>query len=160
MDLYWKRVAPWVSDRVPSRIPKGEVARTRSLDDISVVGQNHAEGETSTEAMGRMVYKMVTGKAPRAKESQTLLSYLVHYAYGMFQGGLYGAFRGQGPALLKGGVWGALLWLVGDEFIVPLLGLQKGPTAVSRADHLNRLGAHLSYGWATAVLTKLFNQIF
>lgn len=39
-------------------------------------------------------------------------------------------------------------------------GLQKGPTAVSRADHLNRLGAHLSYGWATAVLTKLFNQIF
>jgi uncharacterized membrane protein YagU involved in acid resistance len=59
---------------------------------------------------------------------------------------------------LGGGIFGAGLWLIGDELIVPLLGVQRGPTAVSFTQHLNRLGAHLFYGWSTAAITRALSK--
>jgi hypothetical protein len=63
------------------------------------------------------------------------------------------------PRILEEGIFGIVLWLFGDKLIVPLLGLQKGPTSVTLVDHSNRLSAHLAYGFSTAMVFRLLNKI-
>src|SRR5690606_7916127 len=113
-------------------------------------------------ALGRLLYANVTGKEPQSEETRQLLSYLVHWGYGIFQGAVYGCQRRRAPLLdLGGGLSHAMrLWLLGDELMVPMLGLQAGPTTIPPVQHVNRLGAHLFYGWATALATKLLQLIF
>jgi len=61
--------------------------------------------------------------------------------------------------ILGGPAYAAGLWLLGDELVVPMLGLQSGPTAVPPVQHANRLGAHLAYGLATGVATGLLRRL-
>lgn len=162
MGLYWKRAAPWVSEKLnDSSRAKSEGQPRFPMDDISIFGPKYEEGETSTDALGRIMHEAITGKPPRSKEGLKILSYLVHYVYGMVQGGIYGMCRAQVPSridLIGGCIFGTSLWLLGDEIVVPLLGLQQGPTSISMADHLNRWGAHLSYGCSTALTTQFLNR--
>ena len=90
-----------------------------------------------------------------------MLSELVHWGYGLLQGGLYGAARASARGLdLEGGVvYAGLLWLIGDELAVPLLGLQGGPTAATPMQHVNRLGAHVAYGLGTAAVTQTLKHL-
>lgn len=73
---------------------------------------------------------------------------LVHYAYGTTLGGLYGALAEPAPALTLGAgtAYGAAVWLVGDELLVPLLGLSKPPTQFPPSTHAYALASHLVYG--------------
>ncbi len=89
---------------------------------------------------------------------------MIHWLYGMVQGGMYGAMRGtnsktHGLDLTGGAAFATGLWLLGDELAVPMLGLQGGPTTVTPADHVNRLGAHLAYGLATTAITRVLNRM-
>jgi hypothetical protein len=162
MKQYWQFVAPMVNEQ---KMLKGTDVYPESLNlnDIALTEKQYKEDESSTAALGRMAYRTITGKEPRSKETKEMLSYMTHWAYGLLQGGLYGAFRGNnGNHLLdlRGGMaHGACLWLLGDEAAVPALGLQSGPTAVSPAGHINRLGAHLAYGITTAANTQVLNKI-
>lgn len=162
MDAYMQKVAPLLK--------KVDLGGTEvypdaaDLDDISLVGRQHQEDESSTAALGRMIYTAVTGKEPKSKETKETLSNLVHWGYGLLQGGLYGAARasngnGRGLDLLGGAVHATGLWLLGDETAMPLLGLQEGPTAVKPVGHVNRFGAHLVYGLTTAATTQLLEKI-
>ena len=74
---------------------------------------------------------------------------------------MYGALRedAEFPDLAGGIAFGAALWLFNDELLVPLLGLQDGPTAAPPVQHVNRLGAHLAYGSATALTTQLLSEV-
>ena len=76
-------------------------------------------------------------------------------------GGLYGLARSRTatPDAAGGAAFGTALWLFGDEFAVPLLGLAQGPTAFPVRQHLHRLGAHLAYGLATAAATQALNTV-
>lgn len=162
MDSYWKYVAPQLaSDESSSNGGDGN-GQSQALANISLVGKYYREEESSTEALGRLIYESLTGYTPRSPETREALSYLVHWGYGTFQGGMYGALRSQADGLdLKGGLlYGTSLWLLGDELAVPALGLQGGPTAVSGVQHLNRLGAHLAYGLGTATATHLLHRFF
>jgi hypothetical protein len=166
MRAYWQYVAPKIEETVDLG-GKNAYPQQADLDNISVVGQQHKEEESSTAALGRMLYQTLTGKEPRSKETKELLSYLVHWGYGLLQGGMYGAMRGandrgkkHGLDLMGGTAFATGLWLLGDEVAVPMLGLQEGPTAVSPTAHINRLGAHLAYGLATATTTRLLSKVF
>ncbi|MCL4302565.1 MAG: hypothetical protein KJ077_43145 [Anaerolineae bacterium] len=163
MSLYWQYVAPALSDE-SSNNPgeKSGEDRLQPLDDISLTGKQYRDGESSTAALGRILYQQVTGQEPKSPETRTALSYLVHWGYGLGQGGLYGAARSSVNNLdLAGGVmFGAGLWLLGDELVVPLLGLQGGPTTVSSAQHTHRLGAHVAYGLGLAAATQLLRRLF
>jgi hypothetical protein len=56
---------------------------------------------------------------------------------------------------VKGGLAvGVGLWLLGDELVMPLLGLTGGPTAYPAAVHVHGFGAHLAYGLATSAATQ------
>ena len=163
MRFYWERIAPKLKEKVDlggtDVYPKNV-----DLDDISQVDRQPDPDESPTAVVGSMAYERVTGSKPKTKEMRSKLSNVTHWVYGIFQGGLYGAARAsnsgsKGLDLSGGAAHGFGLWLLGDEVTVPLLGLQEGPTAVSPVGHINRLGAHLAYGLATAAATQLLRRI-
>lgn len=129
-------------------------------DSISLIGQHHRPDESSTAALGRMMYNAVEHHDPD-QETKSELSNVVHWSYGVLQGGVYGVMQPVlgDNALLGGALFGTGLWLLGDELAVPLLGLQDGPTAASPATHLNRLALHLAYGVTTAATMQLLKRI-
>lgn len=131
------------------------------LDSISLVGQQHQKGESSTAAMGRIGYQLVTGKPPKSKETRALLSNMVHWAIGTGGAAAYGVLAGQTDALNpQGGVLlGTAMWLVGDELLVPLLGLSDGPTASPPEIHAYGFGAHMAYGLAVSLVARVLGEI-
>jgi uncharacterized membrane-anchored protein YitT (DUF2179 family) len=56
-------------------------------------------------------------------------------------------------------VYSVGLWALGDELVVPLLGLQSGPTASPPVAHVNRLAAHLLYGAGLSVGTQALHRV-
>ncbi|CAN5907850.1 hypothetical protein BH23PLA1_BH23PLA1_26340 [soil metagenome] len=161
MRSFWKTVAP--DEYRPQGKMSNENAGTHQswrsesdpLESISVVGQQHKKEESATAAMGRIGHHWVVGEDP-SDETRDQLSHGIHWGYGMTMGGVYGAGRGRvGFPDLKGGLlFGVGLWLIGDEMIVPMLGLQGGPTGATRWQHLHRLGAHLAYGAGLSAATQ------
>lgn len=157
MRVYWQHIGPRVSAWVDV---EGDEQKDvdESVNDVSLFGKQFQEDESSTAALGRIIYRGLRGRQPRAKESREMLSYLVHWGYGMLQGGIQGALtRGTGP--VGSLAYATALWFVGDEIVVPMLGLQPGPAAVSVADHLNRLGAHWAYGLGTGISSAILEEI-
>lgn len=152
MQYYWKTVTSLTGED-----PRSLTAENApdTLDEMSAVGQQHEEGEPSTAAVGRKAHETLTGEEP-APEEKTTLSHTVHWTYGSAMGGMYGVLRGpiRGADLSGGAAFGTALWAIGDELMVPLLGLSKGPTAFPMKQHLHRFGAHLVYGSATALTTQ------
>ena len=158
MRSYWKAVAVLVGDDPRKQSDKGP---PDTLDSISLIGQHHEAGESTTAAIGRIAYQTIAGKPPESQETRTLLSELVHWLLSMGMGGVYGAIRGRAamPDVLGGLALGVGLWFFGDELVMPLLGVAKGPTAYAPALHAYALGAHIPYGLATSATTQLLQQI-
>ncbi len=143
--------------------PEADKNPSGSLDSISVVGKQHEDGESSTAAVGRLALEKTTGDGPKNDAMATALSYGVHWGFGMLMGGVYGSLRsGKGPAadLGVGLAFGAGLWALADEVIVPMLGLQEGPTKASKTQHGNRLAAHLLYGAGLALGTQAITHVW
>ena len=136
------------------------IERHDALDDISVAGRQAEEGEPSTEAVGRIGYEAATGHEPD-EEMKHRLGQAVHWGYGILLGSVYGALREEAdaPDLLGGLGYGTAAWVIGDELIVPLLGLAEGPTSHGWTDHAKALGAHLVYGAATSTATHALKRV-
>jgi hypothetical protein len=133
--------------------PKGRGFGSAPQHDVSVIGRHHREGEASTAAIGRMAYTRITGREPD-DDTKARLSNGVHWIYGLGMAALYGALRAGRPApmgrdLATGAAFGAVLWLLGDEVMVPLLGLAEGPKATPPMGHAQALAGHLGYGLVT-----------
>lgn len=160
MDYASKRLEPLLGGGDDDSQNGSGSSRQHPLDDIAVAGQHHRDDESSTAALGRMAYGAVAGHRPD-KETKSSLSGGVHWAYGVLQGGVYGALRGDADAPdWEGGIaFGTGLWLLGDEVVVPMLGLQDGPTAYAPETHLNRALIHLVYGVTTAVTTHVLKEL-
>ena len=157
MGYYWQVVTS-----LAGKDPRSETNDTPGpLDSISLIGKNHEDDESSTQAIGRIFYHTFAGKDP-AKETKTALSYIVHYTYGIKQGAVYGALRaGSGGIDLSGGLgFGTGLWLFGDEGAISLLGLADGPTKFPVEQHVARWGAHLVYGAVTALVARILYGLF
>ena len=144
--------------------PEADKNPSGNLDSISVVGTQHKDEESSTAALGRLAFRAATGDEPRTAAAEKVLSYVVHWGFGMLMGGLYGAVRASKMSspnnLGLGMAYGAGLWAFGDELAVPILGLQDGPTAASKTQHGNRLAAHLLYGAGLAIGTQAITHIW
>jgi hypothetical protein len=157
MEWYWKAAAA-LSDGDPR---KQTTPRSGPLDSISLIGKQHRNGESATEALGRILYKRITGSDPQSQEMRTALSYLVHWAVSVGMGGVYGAVRGRADRIdgAGGATFGTAVWLLGDELFSPLVGLAKGPTAYPAAVHAHAFGAHLAYGLTTSAVTQLLLRL-
>jgi hypothetical protein len=141
--------------------PSSQASQQEEQHIISPFGRHFEEGESSTAAMGRIIYHWITGKEPQCEETRSLLSNLTDWGFGMLMGGVYGALRGEEKAFdFKGELLYAFgLWLFADEIGVPLMGLAKGPKGYPISLHLEDLGAHLVYGLVTFTTTKLLERI-
>ncbi len=77
---------------------------------------------------------------------------IVHYAYGVAWGAAFAlAARAIAPrAPVAGGLaFGAVLWVLSDEVLVPLFGFSRPPARYPASTHAKGLAAHLVYGVAT-----------
>jgi hypothetical protein len=168
MEYYWK-AAEAITGQDPREKGGGNTGgdksgsdkdKDRPLDDISLVGKHYKKGESSTDAMARHEYKLVTHKEPK-KEAKSTLSYITHWGFGMGGAAIYGALRGPArfPDILGGLALAVGLWGLANELAVPMLGLSEGPTASPPELHAHTLGAHIAYGLTSAAVTQILDKI-
>ncbi len=80
----------------------------------------------------------------------------VHYAMGAASGLIYGIAAEVEPAATAGlGMpFGASVWLIADEGIVPAAGLAKPPSEYPLSTHASALSSHLVYGLTTELARR------
>lgn len=162
MDYYQQKLGPALfssDDEGDSQGQQNQPPGRQPLASLTLIGQQHRQDESSTAALGRIMYTRMAGEEPN-QETKSTLSYGVHWGYGILQGGVYGLMRArtQFSSIWSGPGFGLGLWLFGDELAVPLLGLQDGPTAYASQTHLNRAAMHLVYGTVTGLTTQLLQR--
>ncbi len=84
-----------------------------------------------------------------------------HYAMGVTSGALYGAVAEIIPAVKLGaGVpFGAAVWLIADEGIVPAVGLSKAPTEYPLSVHAYALSSHFVFGLTTELVRRAVRDV-
>jgi uncharacterized membrane protein YagU involved in acid resistance len=101
--------------------------------------------------IGRSIFhrELDEGGAQAASEA-------LHYGYGTLMGGVYGLLAELFPptTAAAGVPYATTLFLLGDEVMVPALGLSKAPTHYPLSTHVKALGAHLAYGVTLDLLRR------
>ena len=79
-----------------------------------------------------------------------------HYAMGVTSGVIYGAVAEVMPAATtcEGTAFGAAVWLIADEAIVPALGLSPKPSKYPASIHTYSIASHLVYGLTTEIVRR------
>jgi hypothetical protein len=125
---------------------------------ISPLGTHHEPDEDATNALARIGYEKIAGQPPSPAVKRAL-ALAIHIGYGLAWAGVVGlALVRPRHTVGAGALFGATLWLGGDEIAAPLLGLSDKPTAYHPTQHLQSLIAHLGYGIATVSSTKLLEE--
>ena len=85
----------------------------------------------------------------------------MHYAMGATSGLIYGIASEIAPMTTVGlGIpFGAAVWLVADDVIIPALGLAKPATEYSLSTHAYALSSHLVYGLTTDLVRRAVRDL-
>jgi putative membrane protein len=117
--------------------------------------QGEGESEDATmKAAGKLAE--VFGR-PLSHEQKKKFGPVVHYAFGIAQGAMYGAvteLAGIQGGLVSGVSFGAALFVVADELAVPAAGLSGKPSEFPLTSHLYGLASHLVYGVTTEIVRR------
>jgi hypothetical protein len=113
------------------------------------------ESDDAAVRMARLFSEDVLGHRLAESEKETAGA-IAHYAMGATSGAIYGAAVEVLPAATAGvGLpFGAAVWLVADELVVPALGLSKPPTAYPLSTHAFAFASHLVYGLTTEMTRR------
>ncbi len=119
-----------------------ERGRDRESDNAAV----RAASIVSEDVFGRRLME-------RDKEGAGAVA---HYAMGVTSGAIYGVAAEMLPAATAGAglPFGAAVWMIADEFVVPALGLSKPPTEYPPSTHAYALASHLVYGLTTEMVRR------
>jgi putative membrane protein len=95
------------------------------------------------------------------KEEKEVGGAIAHYAMGASSGAIYGAAAEFLPEVTMGtGLpFGAAVWLVADEGLVPALGLSKSTTEYPLSKHAYAVASHLVYGVATELVRNAVRRV-
>src|SRR3954471_18268681 len=101
----------------------------------------------ATVLVGTAVYRTVAGRDPN-RNVQPWIGSAMHYAFSAAVGAAYVLACRRAPALRRGRglLYGALVWSVADETVMPALGVSRGPRSLDPRVHAYALLAHLVYG--------------
>jgi len=112
-----------------------------------------AEEDDATERLANAISVGVSGRELTEREKKVAGTAL-HYAMGASSGALYGAVAELLPAVKVGaGVpFGAAVWLVADEGILPALGLSKSADEYPPSIHAYALASHVVFGLTTELV--------
>jgi uncharacterized membrane protein YagU involved in acid resistance len=88
------------------------------------------------------------------KEEKGYAGPAMHYAMGGTSGAIYGAVNEMMPAvhMAAGLPFGAAVWVVADDIVLPALGLKKPPTEYPLSEHAYTLASHFVYGLTTEMV--------
>lgn len=135
----------------------GGVLGAAAMDATGAVLWPGAEPATrygaATQRVARAFWRRTHRRGPVPRH---VLPLLVHLAAGSVTGAVYGSVAGRVPAVRtgRGSLFGAAVWLGGDEIAVPLLGLSPRPADVPIRVHAYTLATHLAYGLVTDRVTS------
>jgi uncharacterized membrane protein YagU involved in acid resistance len=107
--------------------------------------------EPPTQTVARRFKEHLVHAGPLARPERA--GQVVHLAFGSAWGGVYGLVAGTLPSAagLRGGlVFGASVWLLSDDVLLPAFGLAAWPHHYPVKNHLYALAAHAVYGTAVA----------
>jgi hypothetical protein len=87
---------------------------------------------------------------------------IAHYVMGATSGAIYGAAAEIAPisTIGEGAPFGAAVWLVADEVIVPALGLSKSALEYPLSTHAYALASHLVFGVTTELVRRAVRAAF
>jgi Protein of unknown function (DUF1440) len=91
-----------------------------------------------------------------SKQEKEVSGEVAHYAMGAASGAIYGVAAEFAPEATTGlGLpFGAAVWLVADEAIVPALGLSKSAKEYPLSIHVYAFTSHLVYGLTTELVRR------
>jgi putative membrane protein len=86
---------------------------------------------------------------------------IAHYAMGAASGTLYGVMAEFLPGATMGGglPFGAAVWMIADQVVVPAAGLTKASTEYPLREHGYSLISHLVYGLATELTRRAARRV-
>jgi hypothetical protein len=115
-----------------------------------------SEADNAAVRTAVVVSERLFGLELAEREEKEIAGAVVHYAFGVATGGLYGAMADLKPATTAGAglPFGVAVWLIADEIIVPALGLSEPPTKISLSTHAYSIASHLVYGLTTEVVRR------
>lgn len=114
--------------------------------------------EQPTETVARRVVEKLAKRGPLDAADKKRAQPIVHYAFGSLWGIAYGLSRESVPALetVPGAIgWGALVWALSDNVILPGFRLAAWPQKYPAKTHAYALGAHLVYGLSVMAAYRL-----
>ena len=116
---------------------------------VSSGGSGNGADESATIKAARTLSEKVLGHCLGEREKKAAGA-AMHYVFGTANGALYGALAALAPKTRAGAgtAFGAGLFLVADELMVPLLGWSKPPQKYPLSSHAYGLASHLVYGAA------------
>jgi uncharacterized membrane protein YagU involved in acid resistance len=118
-------------------------------------GQDGGGDDATMKAAEKL--SLAVAQKPLSQEQKKAAGPVVHYSFGTFMGGVYGAaveYR-KAARYAAGLPFGAILFAAADEITVPALGLSKPPTESPASEHLYGLLSHLVYGATTEVVRRV-----
>jgi hypothetical protein len=118
------------------------------------------EQDNATERIAELVAEEVLHRKLTKREKE-LGGEIAHYAMGATSGAIYGAMAEVTPLTTIGyGLpFGATVWAVADEGLVPALGLSKSAAAYPLSIHLYALASHLVYGLTTELVRRQVRRL-
>ncbi len=124
--------------------------------------QGNDQGDDNAAVrMAKIISIEAFGHKLKRKQEKDVAGAVAHYAMGATSGAIYGAAAEFLPEVTIGtGLpFGAAVWLVADEGIVPALGLSKAPTEYPLSKHAYAVASHLVYGVATELVRNAVRRI-
>jgi putative membrane protein len=113
------------------------------------------EDDNAAVRMGTAIGELILDRK-LTKDEKQIAGAVAHYAMGVVSGGIYGAAAEVTPAATVGAglPFGAAVWLLADEIIVPAAGLSKGPAEYPLSIHAYALSSHLVFGVSTEAVRR------
>lgn len=149
-----------------SRLTEGEErshgaqSMQQGLPQVGVGRELQAEGKDEGEDDAAMRLANAVSVAvldqELTKSEKDTAGTALHYAYGVSMAALYGTAAEFVPVVTAGAglPYGASIWLVADEGVVPALGLSKSPEEYPLSVHAYALASHCVYGLTTELVRR------
>ena len=118
--------------------------------------ENEPANVKTAEAISENVFEHKLKKSEKEPAGEA-----VHYAMGATSGLIYGIASEIAPLTTVGlGIpFGAAVWLVADDVVVPALGLAKPATEYPLSTHAYALSSHLVYGLTTDLVRRAVRDL-
>jgi hypothetical protein len=126
--------------------------------ELQAEGKDEAEDDAA-ERLANVISVRLTDQE-LTKSEKDAAGTALHYAMGATSGALYGAMAEALPQVTIGAglPFGAAVWVVADEGIVPAVGLSKSPTEYPLSIHAYAFTSHLVFGLTAELVRRVVRE--